>query len=243
MPVWSSRVSIVRSVLFFLLRILSRPSALAYNKIAPASTPTAPAAAPARWKFVGMAPLPEEVLEPDAPAAVFEACATWMPKEVLVATLPEAVPVVTVEVTTEVAVVEAAQPVHVVQGALVPQGPDVQPAITLIKACEGYLGNEGDVPLQVLGGQACDPHQLVHGPAVQEPLLWLAQGPQPFAAPPLPNGPCPLPAFQPGRPVPFPPGPNPPKGPPGAAVVCVAQLLAALCHAEESDGHAPPPGR
>lgn len=98
-------------------------------------------------------------------------------------------------------------------------------------ACEGIVSMRcglmeelrSCLPLHVLGGQALVPHQLVHGPLVQEPELWLAHGPQPFCGPPWPKGPYPTPAAQPGRPVLF-------AAPPahGAPVVCVTH-----------DGHVP----
>lgn len=72
----------------------------------------------------------------------------------------------------------------------------------------------------MLGGQALVPHQLVHGPLVQAPLLWLAQGPHPLPAPPCPKGPKPPPAAQPG-PLPLLLPPAPPIH--GAPVVCVTQ--------------------
>jgi hypothetical protein len=92
------------------------------------------------------------------------ACATWMPKSVLVCVTVEP-EVVTTLVTTLVAVVLAVQPDQVVQGALVPHGPLVQ-------------------PLQVEGGHALPPHQLVQGPLVHAPLLAVAHGPQPWLGPP-----------------------------------------------------------
>lgn len=89
-------------------------------------------------------------------------------------------PLPAVVVTIDVAVVEAEHPLHVVHGAAVPQGPLVQPD-------------------HVLGGQAPVPHQLVHGPLVQEPEL--PREPQPFAGPPWPNGPQPCaPGVQPPAP-------------------------------------------
>ena len=159
-------------------------------------------------KFVAIAAPGEVELEPAEPAVPpFVAAATWMPKLVLVvvATVPF---VVTTAVTTLVAVVLAVQPDQVVQGALVPHGPLVQ-------------------PLQVEGGHALPPHQLVHGPLVQAPLLAVAHGPQPWFGPPWPNGPQP-PPVQPGGP--------PPGAPP--------HWLTAEVQAElvvQPDGHAVPP--
>ena len=98
-----------------------------------------------------------------------------MPYPVVVTTLV-APPVVTVVVMTLLAVVLAVQPAQDVHGALVPQGPLVQPD-------------------QVDGGQPEVPHQLVHGPFVQEPVVSELYGPQPLPAPP--NGPCPFPPAQP----------------------------------------------
>jgi len=106
------------------------------------------------------------------------AAATWTPKAVVVTTLDEP-PVVTVEVTTELAVVLAVQPDHEVHGGLVPHGPLVQPD-------------------QVDGGQADEPHQLVHGPFVHDPED--PHDPYPFPGPPWPNGPYPPPGLQPGAP-------------------------------------------
>jgi len=66
-------------------------------------------------------------------------------------------------VRTLVAVVCAVQPVQVVHGALVPQGPLVQPD-------------------HVLPGQSLSPHHAVQGPLCHGPLL--AQGPHSLVCPP-----------------------------------------------------------
>ena len=130
-----------------------------YKSNAPATTPTTPAADPATRKFVAIA-APGEVEDEAAEPPPLVAWATWMPKlvVVVVTTVPFAV---NVDVTTPVLVVVAVHAVQVVQGALVPQGPFVQPD-------------------QVEAGHAPVPHQLVHGPFVHAPLLALAQGPQPW---------------------------------------------------------------
>lgn len=96
--------------------------------------------------------------------------------------LPPLVPDIVV-VTTLLAVVLAVQPVQVVHGAFVPHGPLVQ-------------------PLHVLGGHPDVPHQLVHGPFVQEPVESDAHGPHPLIPlPPFPKGPYPPgPGCQPGAP-------------------------------------------
>lgn len=154
-----------------------------YRRRAPATTPTIPAAEPAILKLVGIAAPPEEDEEAAEPAEPpFVACATWMPKLVLVVVTVEP-EVVTTLVTTLVAVVLAVQPDQVVHGALVPHGPEVQPD-------------------QVDGGHAEPPHQLVHGPFVHAPLLALAHGPHPWFGPPWPNGPQPPAPCHPGGPPP-----------------------------------------
>lgn len=83
---------------------------------------------------MGIAADPDDVLE--AALAPLVACATWMPKPVVVSVTVEP-PVVTVVVTTEVAVVDAVHAVQVVQGASVPQGPEVQPADSSARMLEG----------------------------------------------------------------------------------------------------------
>lgn len=142
---------------------------------APATTPKTPAALPIIMPVALGAPFPVLVplLEPVADIA-----ATWMPKPVDVTVVVEP-PVVTVLVTTEVAVVEAVQPDQLVHGASVAQVPLVQPD-------------------HVEPGQPAVPHQFVHAPLVQAPVLWLAHGPQPLPAPP--KGPTPFEGFQPGAP-------------------------------------------
>lgn len=106
------------------------------------------------------------------------------------------------------------QPLHVVQGALVPQGPLVQPD-------------------HVLAGQAEPPHQPVHGPVVHEPLD--CHGPHGLSPP---KGP-PLPPQPPG-PWPFPPGPQDApvdQGPPvvqGPPEVQVDQGLVAVLQTDGS---------
>lgn len=103
------------------------------------------------------------LLSPDDPVAdavtadpVELASATFNPYAVVVMTwvVPS---VVTVVVITLVAVVFSVQLVQLVQGASVPQGPLVH-------------------PVQVEGGQADEPHQLVQGPSAQ-PLLRTPAGP------------------------------------------------------------------
>ncbi len=188
---------------------------------APATTPSTPAADPASLKLVAIAPDPDVVLDAAADALpdTLVTCATWIPNPVLVTTLVVP-PVVTVEVTTLVAVVLAVHPAQLVHGALLA---DVQ-------------------PLHVLAGHPEVPHQLVQGPAVQDPVLCDAQGPQPLLPSWPPKGPTPpAPSCQPmppwGPPGPMSPplwlpwGPQP-GGREGAPVVMVCQLLATLLRAE-----------
>ena len=116
-----------------------------------ATRPPSPTPAPTT-AFLPAAALLDVALAaaPVADEAALLACATCTPKAVVVTTLAEE-PEVTVVVMTEVAVVDALHPVQVVHGALVPQGPLVQPD-------------------HVDGGQALFPHQLVQGPVVHAPL-------------------------------------------------------------------------
>lgn len=111
-------------------------------------------------------------------------------------------------VTTELAVVVAEQPDQEVQGGFVPHEPLVQPD-------------------HVDGGQADEPHQLVHGPFVHDPDD--PHGPYPFPGPPGPNGPYPPPALQPGAPVAL------------GAPVTVAQYEEYDAQAELVVGYAEPP--
>ena len=94
-------------------------------------------------------------VDPLAPTGVPSAAATCNPNAVVVTTLP-----LIVVVTTLVAVVDAEHPLQDVHGALVLQGPAVQPG-------------------QSDGGHALPSHQAVQGPLRQSDLVDQSlQGPQ-----------------------------------------------------------------
>ncbi|KAI7638455.1 hypothetical protein KC343_g45 [Hortaea werneckii] len=159
--------------------------------MAPATTPTTPAAEPANAKPVGFAPESDVLEESEVDAALFESL-----------------------------------------GASVAQLAEVQPV--QCQPCPFHPLRFADhLPDQVLPGHPSPPHQFVHGPRVQSPVLALAQGPHPSWSP-RPKGPYPLPAAQPGAP-PWGP-PCPPFGPQphGAPVVMVLQELATLLSAAGS---------
>ena len=188
-----------------------------------------------------MAPLPLDVVEAELAALV--ACATWMPKPVLVTvvTEPETVSVV---VTMDVAVVEAEQAVQLDHGRSVADLQCCQ--CTLSQAQVGESDKTYQVfevhPLHVLPGHPAvpfaPPHHAVHGALTQLPVDWLAQLPHPPLGAPAPKGPTSLLPCQPAPPW-LPPGPYPPlplgPQPELGAAVRVDHWLLMVCVAAHED--------